>query len=71
LPRVAYIEGDVSTLPEVSLEALENLTDVTVTAELINGTSYVLRNAWTKGRSTSTHMTGNSAFGSRACPVTR
>ena len=49
LPRVPYIEGDVSTLPEVSLETLEQVIDATVTAELINGTTYVLRNAWTKG----------------------
>jgi hypothetical protein len=49
LPRVQYIEGDVSTLPEISIEDLDALTNVTVTADLINGRSYVLRNAWTKG----------------------
>ncbi|MCA1452836.1 phage tail tube protein [Bradyrhizobium sp. BRP22] len=49
LPRVPYIEGDVSTLPEISLETLEGIIDATVTAELINGSVYVLRNAWTKG----------------------
>jgi Phage tail tube protein len=49
LPRVPYIEGDISTLPEISTEDLEAITDATVTAELINGTDYVLRNAWTKG----------------------
>lgn len=49
LPRVPYIECDVSTLPEISLEALDNITDATVTADLINGKTYVLRNAWTKG----------------------
>lgn len=49
LPRVPYIEGDVSTLPEVSTEFLEGITDATVTAELVNGHTYVLRNAWTKG----------------------
>jgi hypothetical protein len=49
LPRVPYIEGDVSTLPEVSVEQLEAVIDGTVTAELINGTTFVLRNAWTKG----------------------
>lgn len=49
LPRVPWIEGDISTLPEISTEALEDLIDATVTAELINGTTYVLHNAWTKG----------------------
>jgi hypothetical protein len=49
LPRVPYIEGDVSTLPEVSTEELEAVINGTVTAELINGTTYVLHNAWTKG----------------------
>jgi hypothetical protein len=49
LPRVPYIEGDVSTLPEVSLDFLEAITNATVTAELINGRTYVLSQAWTKG----------------------
>lgn len=49
LPRVPYIEGDVSTLPEINVEDLDDLVDVTVEAQLINGKSYVLRNAWTKG----------------------
>lgn len=46
LPRVPYIEGDVSSLPGVSLEDIERVTDATVTAELINGSVYVLRAAW-------------------------
>jgi len=49
LPRVPYIEGDVSTLPEISTEFLESVIDATVTAELVNGRTYVLRNAWLKG----------------------
>src|SRR5262245_22086588 len=49
LPRVPYIEGDVSTTEEVSVEFIESLTNVTVTADLINGKTYVLTNAWTKG----------------------
>jgi|SRR5882724_2610007 len=49
LPRVPYIEADVSTLPEVLIETLDNTTDATVTAELINGNVYVLRNAWVRG----------------------
>jgi hypothetical protein len=49
LPRVPYIEGDISTLPEISLDTLEAVINATVTAELINGSTYVLRNAWVKG----------------------
>lgn len=45
-PRVPYIEGDVSTVPELSIEAINRLTDVTVTAELANGRVYVLSKAW-------------------------
>lgn len=47
-PRVPYIEGDISTTPDVSPETIDGLTDVTVTAELINGKVYVLRNAWSR-----------------------
>jgi tail tube protein len=46
VPRVPYIEGDISSRPEISLEDIELITDATVTAELINGKTYVLRNAW-------------------------
>jgi len=45
LPRVPWIEGDISTRPEVSMEALEAMVDVTVTAELANGRTYVLKEA--------------------------
>ena len=47
MPRVPFIEGDISTLQEVSIEDLEGITDATVQADLINGNSYVLREAWT------------------------
>jgi hypothetical protein len=45
LPRVPWIEGDVSSTPDISLETLEAMVDVTVTAELANGHVYVLREA--------------------------
>jgi uncharacterized protein YlzI (FlbEa/FlbD family) len=45
LPRVPWIEGDISSTPDVSMEALEQMTDVTVTAELANGKVYVLKEA--------------------------
>ncbi len=46
VPRVPFIEGDISSRPEISLEDLELVRNATVTAELINGKTYVLRNAW-------------------------
>ena len=45
-PRVPFIEGDVSMVPELSTEEIENIRDATVTAELINGTTYTLVRAW-------------------------
>jgi hypothetical protein len=46
-PRVPFIEGDFSDIGNLSLVAIQRMTDVTVTAELANGKQYVLRNAWT------------------------
>jgi Phage tail tube protein len=45
LPRVPAISGDVSTVPELSLDTVEAVVDATVTAELANGKVYVLREA--------------------------
>lgn len=42
LPRVPYIEADLSTVPGLSLEALEAQTDVSVVAQLANGYQYTL-----------------------------
>lgn len=48
LPRVPFISGNVSLVPELSIEDIEAITDATVTAELANGHVYVLREAWTR-----------------------
>lgn len=45
MPRVPFVEMTVSTLGELSLERIEAMTGVTVTAELKNGRVYVFRNA--------------------------
>jgi hypothetical protein len=42
LPRVPYIEGDLSTVPGLLIEDLEAQTDVTVVAQLANGMQYTL-----------------------------
>jgi hypothetical protein len=49
LPRVPYIEGDITTVPGLSLEDLITQTDVTVVAQLANLTTYTLTNATCKG----------------------
>src|ERR1700749_1280740 len=49
LPRVPYIEGDVSTVPGLSLEAMEQETNSTVVAQLANGMQYTLVAATVKG----------------------
>jgi Phage tail tube protein len=48
LPRVPYIEGDISTTPDVNLEDLEAQTDVTVVAQLANNKQYTLAGATCK-----------------------
>jgi tail tube protein len=48
LPRVPYIEGDVSTMPDMRLEDIDGQTDVTVVAQLANGWQYTLAGATCK-----------------------
>lgn len=45
LPRVPSISGDVSLDPALSMDDVEATVDATVTAELANGKTYVLREA--------------------------
>jgi len=52
LPIVPFISGDVSTIEGTSVEDIDAVTDSTITAELANGTVFVLRNAWRAERST-------------------
>lgn len=49
LPRVPFIEGMVTLDPALSMEDVEGITNATVTAELANGRTYVLRQAWQTG----------------------
>jgi hypothetical protein len=48
LPRVPYIEGDISTTPDMQLETLDGMTDVNVVAQLANGFTYSLISATCK-----------------------
>lgn len=46
-PIVPSIKGDISIGNQLSLEALEAITDATVQVQLANGRTYVLTDAWT------------------------
>ncbi len=46
MPQTPYIEGEVTDSRTLDLDALVRLEDVTVTLELANGKTVVLRNAW-------------------------
>lgn len=45
-PRVPFIEGNFSDLGGLSLKRLHDICNATVTAETLNGKTYLLRNAW-------------------------
>ena len=45
LPRVPYIEGDISTVPTLNLKDLEAQVNVTVVAQLANQKQYTLGQA--------------------------
>lgn len=48
MPVVPSIQGDISLTADTSVEELDAIEDATVTAELANGKTYVLREAWTE-----------------------
>lgn len=47
MPRIPYIEADISMQPGFSLTQAQAITNSTITAELANGNTYTLRNAAT------------------------
>ena len=46
MPQPAFIEGEITDQSDLDLAALQKLDDATVTLELGNGKTIVLRNAW-------------------------
>jgi hypothetical protein len=50
LPRVPYIEGDITLMRELNVEDIETITNATITAELANGHRYILKEAWCTAR---------------------
>lgn len=48
MPIVPGIKGDLSTTADLSIEDLQGITNSTIMAQLANGKTYVLSQAWTK-----------------------
>ena len=47
--KVPFIEGEITDRGNLDVATFQKLTDVTVTLELANGKTIVLRNAWYAG----------------------
>ncbi|MHC8492795.1 phage tail tube protein [Thalassospira sp. SM2505] len=52
MPQVPFIEGAVTDRPDMDLKSVLELDGVTVTLELANSKTIVLRNAWWAGEGT-------------------
>lgn len=52
MPGTPFIEGEIRDAADLDLKAFFNLTDATVTLQLANGKSVVLREAWYAGEGT-------------------
>lgn len=46
MPKAPFIEVEFVRNKALSIQALKNIVDSTITAELVDGSVYVLRNAW-------------------------
>jgi len=49
VPQIPFIEGEITDSSTVNLSAFLNTTDSTLTLELANGKTFVLRNSWYAG----------------------
>lgn len=58
-PQVPFIEGEITAMPELDVVAVLELRDATVTAELANGQTAVLRDAWQAAEGTMQTEEGN------------
>jgi hypothetical protein len=48
MPVVPEIVGNFSTIPGLSVNDIDAMTNVTVQADLANGSTYILSQAWTE-----------------------
>lgn len=62
LPKVAFIEGEITDGPTLDLQALANMTNVTCTLKHPNGKIFVWRNAWYAGAMEVNTEEGNLPF---------
>ncbi len=46
LPQVPFIEGAITDASDLDVKAFQNIDDATVTLNLANGKTFVLREAW-------------------------
>ena len=46
MPQVPFIEGEITDATDLDLAAFQDITDATITLDLANGKTIVLRNAW-------------------------
>ncbi|MFS8051583.1 phage tail tube protein [Rhizobium sp. BR 317] len=49
MPVVPYIEGDFTLTDDWKISDVKGITGATVTAEIANGHTYTLKNAWQAG----------------------
>lgn len=61
LPQAPMIEGEITDRGDLDLAAFVETTDATVTLQLANGKTVVLRNAWFAGEGTVQTEEGNIA----------
>jgi hypothetical protein len=59
--QTPFIEGEITDRDDLDLAAFLDARDVTVTLELANGKTIVLRNAWQAGEGTGNTDEGNVA----------
>jgi hypothetical protein len=48
-PHIPFVEGEFFMTSEIPTAKVESITNATITAELNNGKTILLRNAWTTG----------------------
>lgn len=52
MPQIAFIEGEITDANDLDLRQLLEISDATVTLQLANGKTIVLRDAWFAGEGT-------------------
>lgn len=57
--QVPFIEGEATVMPDLDVPALLEVRDATITAELANGQTAVLREAWQAGEGAMQTEEGN------------